>query len=104
MGYSTDVTDAQWAAIEVLFSGENRGKHLQTRSKRDLINGVLYINKVGCQWRMLPKDFPPYATVWSFYRRAVKSGLWEEIMARLVEKPCTSAGRVAAPAYLLIDS
>lgn len=104
MGYSTDVTDTQWAMIEVFFSGENRGKHLQIHSKRDLVNAVLYLNKTGCQWRLLPKDFPPYVTVWSFYRRAVKSGLWEKIMAHLVEKSRIKAGRQATPSYSLIDS
>ena len=73
MGYSSDVTDTQWAIIEVFFSGENRGKHLQTRSKQDLVNAVLYLNKTGCQWRLLPKDFPPYATVWSFYRKTFEN-------------------------------
>ena len=100
MKRSTDVTDAQWASIEMLFSGERRGKHLQTWNKRDLVNGVLYIKKTGCIWRLLPKDFPPYATVGSFYRRAVNSDLWDEIMARLVEKPCISTGQTAAPSYL----
>ena len=104
MGYSTDVTDKQWSMVESFFIGENRGKHLQTHSKRDLLNAVLYLNKTGCQWRLLPNDFPPYPTVWSFYRRAVKSGLWEKIMACLVEKSRIDAGRTAAPSYSLIDS
>jgi putative transposase len=104
MGYNTDVTDKQWEIIEPYFSGENRGKHLQTRSKRDLVNAVLYLNKAGCQWRLLPNDFPPYTTVWSFYRRAVKCGLWEKVMACLVKKSRTSVGRTATPSYSLIDS
>jgi len=104
MGYSSDLTDKQWSMIESFFIGEKRGKHFQTRSKRDLVNAVLYINKTGCQWRLLPNDFPPYATVWSFYRRAVISGLWEKIMRRLVEKSRLKAGRSATPSYSLIDS
>lgn len=104
MGYKTDVTEKQWQIVERFFRGENRGKHLQKHSKRDLLNAVLYLNKTGCQWRLLPKDFPPYPTVWSFFRRAVKSGLWEEIMAHLVEKSRISSGRTASPSYCLIDS
>jgi transposase len=103
MGYNTDVTDKQWKIIEAFFSGENRGKHLQKHSKRDLVNAVLYLNKTGCQWRLLPHDYPPYVTVWSFYRRAVKSGLWEKIMMCLVEKSRISVGRAATPTYSLID-
>ncbi len=104
MCYGTDITDKQWEIIEGYFAGENRGKHLQKHSKRELMNAVLYINKTGCQWRLLPNDFPPYTTVWSFYRRAVKSGLWERIMDSLVEKSRKNAGRNATPSYSLIDS
>ena len=104
MGYATDLTDRQWLIIEAFFVGENRGKHLQKRSKRELVNAVLYLNKTGCQWRLLPNDFPPYPTIWSFYRRAVKSGLWERIMDCLVGKSRVSAGRTAMPSYSLIDS
>ena len=104
MRYSTDLTDKQWSIIEPFFIGENRGKHLQTHNKRELVNAVLYLNKTGCQWRLLPKDFPPYSTVWSFYRRAVKSGLWEKIMSYLVKESRIAAGRSAEPSYSLIDS
>ncbi|MBL7668708.1 transposase [Moraxella osloensis] len=47
---------------------------------------MLYINKIGCQWRMLPNDSPPYPTVWSFYRRANQAGLWDKILQALVKK------------------
>ena len=104
MGYSSDLTDKQWSMIEPFFIGEKRGKHFQAHSKRDLVNAVLYLNKTGCQWRLLPNDFPQYATVWSFYRRAVISGLWEKIMGRLVEKSRVKAGRSVTPSYSLIDS
>ena len=70
--YDTDLTDHEWAMIEPYFS-----KHCTYKwSKRELVNAPLYITKTGCQWRMLPHDFPPYPTVWSFFRRAKESGLW----------------------------
>ena len=56
------------------------GKNFVKHSKRELVNAVLYLVKTGCQWRLLPNDFPPYVTVWSFYRRAVISGKWEQAM------------------------
>ncbi|MDR2899685.1 MAG: transposase [Clostridiales bacterium] len=85
MGYSTDLTDKQWRMIEPIFKS-NKGQHLAAHSKRDLINTVLYLVKTGCQLRLLPNDFPPHDTVWSFYRRAVKSGKWEKAMDILVKK------------------
>ena len=85
MGYSTDLTDKQWKMIEPIFQS-NKGQHLVEHSKRDLVNAVLYLVKTGCQWRLLPNDFPSHNTVWSFYRRAVQSGKWEQAMDCLVKK------------------
>ena len=76
MSYSTDLTDSQWQLIEPVFQTK-RGKNFVKHSKRDLVNAVLYLVQTGCQWRLLPNDFPPYSTVWSFYRRAVIDGKWE---------------------------
>ena len=103
MGYSTDLTDKQWAKIEHIFRS-NKGANFVKHSKRDLVNAVLYLVKTGCQWRLLPNDFPPYVTVWSFYRRAVKSGKWEKAMDMLVKKTREDAGRKPGPSYGLIDS
>ncbi|GHU50228.1 hypothetical protein AGMMS49975_00830 [Clostridia bacterium] len=104
MKYPSDLTTTQWNIIKPFFKKENRGKHLQIHSKRKLVNAVLYINKTGCQWRQLPHDFPKYTTVSSFYQRAVKSGLWEQILDALVEKVRVEEDRNAAPSYALIDS
>ena len=103
MGYSTDLTDKRWSMIEPIFKS-NKGQHLVEHSKRDLINAVLYLVKTGCQWRLLPNDFPPHDTVWSFYRRAVKSGKWENAMDVVVRKVRRDAGRKPCPGYGLIDS
>jgi len=98
--YPSDLTDAQWEAIKANFRGMRNRKW----DKRELVNAVLYYEKTGCQWRLLPHDFPPYATVWSFYRRAKQSGLWERILYDMVEKTRVQAGRDAAPTYGIVDS
>ena len=85
MRYNTDLTDKQWEVVRPLFKNENRGKHLQKHSKRELLNAVLHRNKTGCSWSLLPSDFPPYKTVSAFYHRAVKAGLWEKIMISLLK-------------------
>ncbi len=103
MGYSTDLTDKQWKLIEPIFASK-KGQHLSKYSKRALVDAVLYLVKTGCQWRLLPNDLPPHEAVWSFYRRAVKSGKWEAAMESLVKKTRTDAGRKAEPSYGIIDS
>lgn len=103
MKYLTDLTNKQWNMIKDFFV-VRKGKNLQKHSKRSLVNAVIYVVKTGCQWRLIPNDFPPYPTVWSFYRRAKKSGLWEKIMQKLVRKTREKAGRNSDPSYGLIDS
>jgi len=105
MAYLTDLTDAQWKFIEPRFkefTGNygNRSK----RSKREYVNAVLYLTKTGCQWRMLPNDFPPYSTVHTFFRRARISGLWEIIMDDLVKYSRVVEGRAETPTYGIVDS
>lgn len=98
--YPSDLTDEQWAEIRPLYSG------MRTRgwSKRELTDAVLYLVESGCKWRQLPHDFPPYSTVYSFYRRALISGLWDRILRHLVEKTRKNAGRWKEPSYAIIDS
>lgn len=98
--YASDLTDRQWEIIKPHFTGMRNRKW----DKRELVNAVLYFEKAGCQWRLLPHDFPPYPTVWSFYRRAKMSGLWDRILRDLVEKTRKKAGREATPTYGIIDS
>lgn len=69
-----------------------------------MINAVLYIVKIGCQWRQLPHYFPPYQTVYSFFSRGAKLGLWEKILAYLIEKTRKDARKSAELHYALIDS
>jgi putative transposase len=99
-GYPSDLTDKEWELIKVFLTLGNRSEH----NKRALVNAVFYIEKTGCQWRQLPHDYPPYSTVWSFYRRARESGLWEKIMDVLVKKVRERAGRKEMPSYGIIDS
>ena len=84
--YSSDLTTKQWNSIKHLFEKEKRGSHFRTHSKRKLVDTVLYLNKTVCQWRQLPKGFPKWQTVHSFYSRACANGLWEKTLRLLVKK------------------
>ena len=103
MGYPSDLTDKQWELIQHHFETGNYGKS-RKHDKRTLTNGVFYVIKTGCQWHFLPKDFPPYKTVYSFYKRAKDKGIWEKMMGDLVEKSRIQMGRSDQPSYGLIDS
>lgn len=86
MRYASDLNDEQWAVIEVLTErSDPRGAERQ-HSMRQIINGILYVNKTGCQWRMFPREFPPWQTVYDHYRRFHQRGLWEKMMLNLNQK------------------
>jgi len=98
--YPSNLTDMQWAEIEDFFPVGNKSDY----HKRSLVEAVLYLVDNGCKWRAIPHDFLPYGTVWSFYRRAKQSGIWDKIMKHLVKKTRIKAGRNESPSYGLIDS
>ena len=105
--YETDVTDAQWELLYPLlptptWTPGSRGR--PPRPLRRVVNGMLYVNKTGCQWRMLPKDFGPWETVYGYFRRWRQAGVWERVMTELrhLERRCQ--GRLAEPSAGAIDS
>ena len=98
--YPSDLTDKEWEVIEPFFPAGNKSLW----HKRSLVNAVFYLVDNGCKWRALPHDYPPHDTVWSFYRRARESGLWEKILTAVVRKTREAAGRNPTPSYGLIDS
>lgn len=98
--YPSDVTDFQWIHILPLLTGMRNRMH----DKRELINAVFYVEKTGCDWRSLPHDFPNWKTVYSFFRRAKISGLWDRICNQLVETTRENAGRNPTPSFAIIDS
>lgn len=84
MAYDSDLTNAQWEKIKYMFE-EARGKHLAKYSKKDLVDACLYITRTGAQWRQLPNNYPNWKTVYSFFMRARRKGLWEKLSKEVVE-------------------
>jgi len=103
MSYPSNLTDKQWEMIKDHFATGNYGKS-RIHNQKTLVDGVLYVIKTGCQWSFLPKDFPPYKTVYSFYKRAKDKGIWEKVMNDLVAKSRLKMGRSTDPSYSIIDS
>jgi transposase len=76
--YPSDLTDAQWPLIEPHLP-VYRGGRPRTTDLRDVVNAILYILRTGCQWRYLPKDFPPKSTVWKYFDQWRRNGTFETI-------------------------
>ena len=103
MSYPSNLRDKDWNKIKHHFSTGKYGNRA-IHSRRDLINGILYVVKTGCQWRMLPSDFAPWKTVYGYFRRLSKLGIWEKVLADLVKIKRLQNGRNEYPSLLIIDA
>jgi len=102
--YASDLTDAEWALIEPhMPAAKPLGRPRETEL-RAVLDAILYIARSGCQWRMLPKDFPPFTTVQGYFYDWRDSGLFETINFALLLEAREAAGREASPSAGVIDS
>lgn len=102
--YPSDLTDEQYAIIEPLIPPAEPGGRPRSVDMREVINGILYLNRAGCSWRMLPKEFPPWGTVHYYYRRLRLDGTWQVIHDKLREKVRRKVGKKPTPTAAVIDS
>ncbi len=82
--YASDVSDAEWALIEPLMPAPRKVGRPRTTDLRDVFDAILYVATTGCQWRMLPNDFPPVSTVWRYFHDWRDNGLLKELNRHLV--------------------
>ena len=102
--YASDTTAAEWALIEPhLPAPADCGRPRET-DMRDVVNAIFYIAQSGCQWRLLPKDFPPYSTVQRYFYAWRDNGVWQTINHVLLMDVREAAGRNASPSAGVIDS
>ena len=90
--------------IESYIPPEKPGGRPRTVIMREVINGILYLNRTGCSWRMLPHDLPPWGTVHYYYRRFRLEGVWPNIHDHLREQVRVEAGKEKTPSAAIIDS
>jgi len=102
--YASDVSDTEWAQIEALLPVPKRLGRPRTTQMRQVVNAMLYLLTTGCQWRLLPKEFPPFSTVQRFFYRWRDAGLWQTINHFLVMRTREAAGREASPTAGVLDS
>src|ERR1700738_4175631 len=102
--YPTDVTDDQWSVLEPLLPAAKLGGRPRKTDLRAVVNALLYLNRTGCQWRMLPRDFPPWKTVYNYFRAWISDGTWDDLTATLRVEVRLAEGRKATPSAASIDS
>jgi len=101
--YDTDLTDEQFALVEPHLPRPKRTGR-PSADLRAVLNAILYLVRTGCQWRLLPKDFPPWSTVHTWYRRWRTDGTWERLNEALRQQVRRRAGRHPSPKSSAVDS
>jgi putative transposase len=105
--YPSDLTDEQWAIVEPLIppAKQNpRGGRPRQVDMREVLNTLLYLNRSGCQWQMLPHDLLPKSTVYDYFAQWRDDGTWAKVVQALRERIRRAAGREPTPSAACIDS
>jgi putative transposase len=102
--YPSDLTAAQWALIEPLLpAAKLRGRRRKV-DQRSITNAIFYVLKGGISWRMLPREFSHWKTVYHYFRLWRLTGLWDRIHDQLRDQVRVSKGRHICPSAAIVDS
>ena len=102
--YASDTTNDEWALIAPFMPEPRRLGRPRKTDLRAVVDAILYLASTGCQWRALPKEFPPVSTVQGYFYRWAQDGMWLKINHALVMRSREGAGREASPTAGVIDS
>jgi transposase len=102
--YPSDMTDDEWALIAPLIPPAKRGGRRRSVDVREVVNGLLYVLSTGCQWRYVPKDFPPKTTLFGYFDLWTYQGVIDRIHHALYVQCREKFEREASPTACLIDS
>jgi putative transposase len=102
--YQTDLTDAEWRVLEPHVPAPNTRGRPRIHGLRQILDAVFYVLKSGCPWRLLPKDFPPWQTIYWWFGRWRTDGTFERLNAALRERLRSRLGRDPLPSAGIADS
>lgn len=102
--YPSDLSDQQWQCLEPLLPPPHDVGAPRQVDRRAVLDAILYVNRSGCPWRYLPKDFPNWRTVYHIFWTWRNNGTWQNIHDALREQVRLAAGRQASPSVAILDS
>jgi putative transposase len=102
--YATDLSDEEWWILEPLIPEAKPGGRPRAHETRELLDAIFYAVRGGCAWRLLPHEFPPWQTIYHYFRTWRLDGTWERINSVLRERVRAMAGREAMPSAAIMDS
>ena len=102
--YPSDLTDAEWEILEPLIPAISEEAAHVKYTRREIVNGILYVLRSGCPWRLLPNDLPAWGTVYNYFRQWQKQGIWDQVLEALRKQKRKKQGRDEEPSAAVIDS
>jgi putative transposase len=102
--YPSDLNETEWQLLDPLLPAPAKRGRPRQRDLREMLNGIFYLLRSGCAWRLLPREFGPWSTVHDYYRRWRRQGVWAQINHPLRRKVRAAAGRTAEPSGAILDS
>ena len=101
--YDTDLSDAAWAIMEPLLPPAQPGGRPRSTCLRSVLDAIFYLLRTGCQWRLLPREYPPWSTVHHYFRAWKNNGTWVRLHRSLYAQTRLAAGRKACPSLVIMD-
>lgn len=102
--YPSDLSDAEWEIISPLIPPEKGFGRPRTVNLREVLNAIFYVQRSGCQWEMLPHDFPHYGTVYKYFEKWRRRGIWKEMHYQLRHRLRKKLGRQDKSTVAIADS
>jgi len=102
--YPSDLSDAQWMRLEPLLPPVRPGGRPRAHPLREVVDALRYVLRGGIAWRALPHDYPPWQTVYHYFRTWCRDGTWERLNDGLRELVRERAGRTRQPSAAILDS
>jgi putative transposase len=102
--YPSDLTDQEWALIDPYVPKAKVRRRPEKYPKREILNGIFYVLRSGCAWRLLPHDFPSWESVYHYFRQWRKDGTWQLMHDLLRGDIRVAAGRRRQPSAGILDS
>jgi putative transposase len=104
LAYTTDLTDEEWPLLKPLLPPDKSGGRPRKYPLREVLNGIQYILRGGCAWRLMPHDLPQWQTAYQTWRAWRQDGTWVRIHDHLRELLRTRMGRHPQPSAAIIDA
>ncbi len=101
--YDTDLTDAAWELVKPLLPAARPGGRPRTTDVRAVMDAIFYLLRTGCQWHLLPHRYPPWGTVYHYFRCWEAAGIWAQLHRAIYEQTRIAAGRGTSPSVVIMD-